>query len=69
MPAFCAPAIVRSSTSVKFITCRTSIAEQVPQRPAQHVDADEGPEVADVAAGVDGQAARVHPDGRCRRPA
>jgi hypothetical protein len=22
-PAFCAPAIVRSSTSVKFITCRT----------------------------------------------
>ena len=23
MPAFCAPAIVRSSTSVKFITCRT----------------------------------------------
>ncbi len=63
MPAFCAPAIVRSSTSVKFITCRTSVAEQILQRAAQDVDADERPEVADVPARVDRQAAGVHADG------
>ena len=36
---------------------------------AQHVDADEGAEVADVAARVDGQAARVHPHGVVARRA
>ena len=39
------------------------VAEQVPQRAAQHVEADERAEVADVAARVDGEAAGVHPDG------
>ena len=63
MPAFCAPAIVRSSTSVKFITCCISIAEQMLQRPPQHVDADKRPEIADVPARVHGQAAGVHPHG------
>jgi len=35
----------------------------VPQRAAEHVEADERPEIADVATGVDGEAAGVHPDG------
>src|SRR4029077_7168106 len=37
--------------------------EQVLERAAQDIDADERPEVADVAAGIDGQAAGVHADG------
>ena len=40
-----------------------AIAAQVFQRPAQHVEADEGAEIADVTARVHGQAARVHPHG------
>ena len=39
------------------------VAGHVLQRAAQHVHAHEGAEVADVAAGVDGQAARVHAHG------
>ena len=39
------------------------VALLVLQRAAQHVEADERPEVADVAARVDRQAARVHADG------
>ena len=42
-------------------------AEQMPQRPAEHVDADKGPEIPDVAACVDGQAAGVHPHGAVPR--
>ena len=38
------------------------VAQQVPQRAAQHVEADERPEIADVAARVDRQAAGVHAD-------
>ena len=38
------------------------VALEVLQRPAQHVEADEGAEVADVAPGVDGEPAGVHPD-------
>ena len=60
---FCAPAIVRSSTSVKFITWCTREAADVVQRAAQHVEADERPEVADVAAVVDRETARVHAHG------
>ena len=69
MPAFCAPAIVWSSTSVKFIDLLHRVAEQVLQRAAQHVDADERPEVADVAARVHRQAAGVHADGVVARRA
>ena len=39
------------------------VALLIPQGAAQHIEADERPEVADVAARVDGQAARVHADG------
>ena len=39
------------------------IAAQVLERAAQHVEAHERPEVADVPAGVDGEAARVHAHG------
>ena len=39
------------------------VALLVLQRAAQHVEADERPEVADVPARVDRQAARVHADG------
>ncbi len=38
-------------------------AADVLQGATEHVDADEGAEVADVPAGVDGEAAGVHPDG------
>ncbi len=57
-------AIVLSSTSVKFVTCRIAEALHVPQGAAQHVEAHEGPEVADVPARVDRQAAVVHAHGR-----
>ena len=40
-----------------------AVAEQMPERAAKNVGADEGAEVADVAAGVDRQAAGVHPHG------
>ena len=39
------------------------MTEQVLQGPAQHVNADEGAEVADVAAGVDGRTTGVQPHG------
>ena len=60
--AACAPAMVLSSTSVKFTTSRTSMAAHVLERPAQHVQADERAEVADVPARVDGEPADVHAD-------
>ena len=43
------------------------VAEQVLQRPAQHVDANEGAEIADMAARVDRRTARVHPHGVAAR--
>ena len=61
-PALFDSRMVRSSTSVKFITPCTWQPGDVAQGAAQHVDGDEGAEVADVAAGVDRQAAGVHPD-------
>ena len=39
------------------------MAAEILQRPAQHIEADEGAEVADVAAVVDGEPARIHPHG------
>ena len=44
-------------------------AADVLQRAAQHVEADEGPEVADVAAGVHRETARVHAHGVVARRA
>ena len=59
----CDALMVLSSTSVKFMTWRISVAFLVLQGAPQHVEADERPEIADVAAGVDRQPARVHADG------
>jgi hypothetical protein len=39
------------------------VAFLILERAAQHVEADERAEIADVAPRVDGQPARVHPDG------
>ena len=39
------------------------VALEMAQRTPEHVQADEGPEIADVPAGVDRQPARVHPHG------
>ena len=39
------------------------VSAQVFQRAAQHIEADEGPEITDVSASVDGEPAGIHPHG------
>ena len=62
MPAFCEPAIVRSSTSVKFMTWRTRVVLEVAERAPKHIDRHERSEVADVSPAVHRQPARIHAD-------
>ena len=55
------PAMILSSTSVRFIHLSHFVAKQF-ERPAQNVLEDESPKIADVSRGVDSWAASVDTD-------
>ena len=62
MPSLAELAMMRSSTSVMFMTW-LELEAGLEQKAAKDIDGDEGAEVADVGEVVDGGSAVVHADG------